>query len=218
MMNKERAVIVDAKFSFSQETQLTVHKTSVFFPGDGFVAYDPNGKLLFRFDSYGPEPHPRDELLLMDASGKCLLTLMRKRPSLHQRWEGFVGEKAHDQNPLFSMFRSSIIGRSSVTVEVYGDPGEEYQIEGSYSQRCCKIYSIPSDHSSRESVAEIKRKVDPSSNVMLGKDVFWLNLQPGFDGAFAMGLVLILDQMYDDGDGDHEDHVDPISAPLNPPS
>ncbi|KAF7806407.1 protein LURP-one-related 5-like [Senna tora] len=101
------------------------------------------------------------------------------------------------------MFRSSIIGRSSVLVQLHRDPTEEYQIEGSYSQRCCKIYNSPSDHSARQCVAEIKRKVDPATNVMLGKDVFWLSLQPGFDGAFAMGLILILDQMFgDDYDDD----------------
>ena len=101
-------------------------------------------------------------------------------------------------------------------VQLYSDPGEEYRIEGSYSQRCCKIYNVSSHQSSKEPVAEIKRKVDPPTNVMLGKDVFWLSLKPGFDGAFAMGLVLILDQMYDDNDDDPVDEVDP--TPLNPSS
>lgn len=55
----------------------------------------------------------------------------------------------------------------------------------------------------------IKRKVDPSNNVTLGKDVFLLCLQLGFDGAFAMGLVLILDQMYGDDDDDIMLKVDP---------
>jgi anaerobic selenocysteine-containing dehydrogenase len=60
-------------------------------------------------------------------------------------------------------------------------------------------------------VAVIKRKVDPSTHVMLGKDVFWLCVRPGFDGAFAMGLVLVLDQMYgDNADGDVQD-ADPTS-------
>jgi hypothetical protein len=44
-------------------------------------------------------------------------------------------------------------------------------------------------------VAEIRRKVDASTDVVLGKDVLSLCLKPGFDGAFAMGLVLILDQI-----------------------
>ena len=110
-----------------------------------------------------------------------------------------------NESPIFCVRRSSIIGRSNVVVEVYGDPGEEYQIEGSFPQRCCTIYSTSLESSSKESMAEIKRKVDPSTHVMLGKDVFLLCLKPGFDGAFAMGLVLILDQMFDDGDIDDDD-------------
>ncbi|XWS72949.1 hypothetical protein CRYUN_Cryun02cG0083400 [Craigia yunnanensis] len=206
-----RVVIVDDKFCFQGETHLTVHKTSVFFPGDGFVVYNPKGELIFRFDSYyGPDSQPKDELVLMDATGKCLLTLIRKKPSLHQRWVGLLGEKMENESPIFCVHRSSIIGRSNVVVNVYGDPGEEYQIEGSFPQRCCTIYSTSLESSSKEPMAEIKRKVDPSTHVMLGKDVFLLCLKPGFDSAFAMGLVLILDQMFDDGDIDDDDeNADP---------
>uniref|UniRef100_A0A6M2ERE0 Uncharacterized protein n=1 Tax=Populus davidiana TaxID=266767 RepID=A0A6M2ERE0_9ROSI len=206
-------MIVDEKFCFKEATNLTVHKTSVFFPGDGFIVYDPNREIILRFDSYGPDSEPKDELVLMDAGGKGLLTLRRKKPSLHQRWEGFLGERKEDhQEPVFSVCRSSIIGRSNLIVQVFGDPGEEYHIRGSYSQRCCTIFNTSSENSSKDQVAVIKRKVDPSTHVMLGKDVFWLCVRPGFDGAFAMGLVLVLDQMYgDNADGDVQD-VDPTSA------
>lgn len=179
-----------------KETQLTVCKTSLFFAGDGFTVYDSKGQLVFRVDSYGPEWGDQDELVLMDASGHCLLTVRRKRPSLHNRWEGYLGErKEQGSKPIFSVRRSSIIGRSGVTVEMYSNPGEEYQIEGSFSQRSCTIY----DAVTREVMAEIRRKVDASANVMLGKDVFSLLLKPGFDAAFAMGLVLVLDQISSDG-------------------
>lgn len=140
----------------------------------------------------------------------------RQKPSLHQRWEGFVGERKEDEGPLFSLRRSSIIGRSSVVVEVYGDKDEEYRIEGSYSQRCCTIYKSLSKSSSREPTAEIKRKVDPSTHVKLGKDVFALHLKPGFDGAFAMGLVLILDQMYGDNADVDATEVGPTSEDSSP--
>ncbi|KAJ8768299.1 hypothetical protein K2173_021239 [Erythroxylum novogranatense] len=195
-------VVVDAQFCFDHETNLTVHKTSVFFPGDGFVVYNPDRQLILRSDSYSPH-RPSDELVLMDASGKCLLTLLRKKPSLHQRWEGFMGERQEDQDPVFSMFKSSIIGRSQLVVEVGGDGGEQYCIEGSYSHRCCTIYNNIMT-SSRECVAEIKRKVDPTTHVLLGKDVFLLCLQRGLDAAFAMGLVLVLDQIYGDDDDDND--------------
>lgn len=48
-------------------------------------------------------------------------------------------------------------------------------------------------------MANIRRKVDASTNVVLGKDVFMLSLKPGFGGAFVMALVLVLDQI--DGNG-----------------
>ena len=83
-----------------------------------------------------------------------------------------------------------MIGRCTVTVEVCGNPGEEYQIEGSFATRSCTILNTV-----KEAVAEIRRKVDASTDVVLGKDVLSLCLKPGFDGAFAMGLVLILDQI-----------------------
>lgn len=120
------------------------------------------------------------------------------------------------ESPIFCVRRSSIIGRSNVVVDVYGDPGEEYQIQGSYPQRSCTIYSSTTclESSSKEAMAEIKRKVDPSTHVMLGKDVFLLCLKPGFDSAFAMGLVLILDQMFDDTDMDvvDDENANPTPA------
>ena len=67
-------------------------------------------------------------------------------------------------------------------------------------------------------MVEIKRKVDPSTNVMLGKDVFLLCLKPGFDSAFAMGLVLILDQMHGDDADDVAQGVDPTVEDTIPPS
>lgn len=71
--------------------------------------------------------------------------------------------------------------------------------------------------------AEVKRKIDACSHVILGKDVFSLSVRPGFDAAFAMGLVLVLDQICGDDDGcmdaaavapseeDDDDHVDNLS-------
>jgi hypothetical protein len=85
-----------------------------------------------------------------------------------------------------------MIGRSTMSVEVFKgtEPCDEYQIEGNFAQRCCTILNAE-----RELVAEIRRKVDVSTQVVLGKDAFSICVKPGFDGAFAMGLVLVLDQI-----------------------
>ncbi|KAI9110305.1 hypothetical protein K1719_018747 [Acacia pycnantha] len=212
---KESFVVQEA-YVFKEETLLTVLKTSLFFSGDGFTVYDSHGQLVFRVDTYGPDARDIDELVLMDPNGLCLLTVRRKRPSLHQRWEGFKGERMDGDKPIFSVKRSSIIGRSraSVTVEVYdgdsdGGGGEEqlyYQIEGCFSQRNCTVYNA-----TKESMAEIRRKVDQSTSVLLGKEVFTLCVKPGFDGAFAMGLVLVLDQI--NGDDSVDNGTEPTVHP-----
>ncbi|KAL0878434.1 hypothetical protein Bca101_028140 [Brassica carinata] len=187
-------LVVDDEFIHGEEKNLTVRKTSLFFAGDGFTVYDCKGSLVFRVDSYGgPNNRETDELVLMDAHGRCLLTLRRKRPSLRRRWEGYLGERTEGQKPIFGVRRSSIIGRNSVTVEVYAECSE-YLIEGNFGQRSCTVVEAET----RRKVAEIRRKVDASTNVMLGKDVFSLNVKAGFDGAFAMGLVVVLDQIYGD--------------------
>ncbi|XP_059639844.1 protein LURP-one-related 5-like [Cornus florida] len=185
--------VVEDRFMCEEETHLTVLKTSLFFADDGFTVYDSKGELVLRVDSYGGDARDKADVVLMEASGRCLLTVRRKRPSLHHRWEGFLGEKTEGQQPIFSVRRSSMMGRSSMTVEVFGDAGEEYQIEGSFSQRSCTIYNA-----AKESMAEIRPKVDDLARVKLGKEVFSLCVKPGFDSAFAMGLVLVLDQIHGD--------------------
>lgn len=120
--------------------------------------------------------------------------------------------------PIFSVKRSSIIGRSraSLTVEIYeggeinGGGGEDqgyYQIEGCFAQRNCTIYN-----GMKEPMAEIRRKVDQSTSVLLGKEVFTLCVKAGFDGAFAMGLVLVLDQINGD-DGVVDNGTEPTVYP-----
>lgn len=69
--------VVEEGFIREEETHLTVLKTSLFFPGDGFTVYDGKGQLVFRVDSYGPDSD-KSELVLMDPFGKCLLTVRRK--------------------------------------------------------------------------------------------------------------------------------------------
>ncbi|KAL3528876.1 hypothetical protein ACH5RR_008198, partial [Cinchona calisaya] len=206
---KDCRAVVEEGFVCEEETHLTVFKKSLFFAGDGFTVYDCKGQLVFRVDNYGPAESDKSELVLMDPTGKCLLTVRRKRPSLHQRWEGFLGERLEGQKPIFSVRRSSMIGRSGLAVDMYNSSGEEYHIEGSYAQRSCTMFNAE-----KESMAEIRRKVDASANVVLGRDVFTLSLKPGFDGAFAMGLVLVLDQIYSDDEViDHNSRVtvDPTS-------
>lgn len=75
-----KELVVQEGYVFKEETHLTILKTSLFFSGDGFTAYDCKGQLVFRFDSYGPNTKDKDELVVMDPHGASLLTLRKKVP------------------------------------------------------------------------------------------------------------------------------------------
>lgn len=70
--------MVELGYVYKEESHLTVRKTSFFYSGDGFTAYDSKGELVFRVDSYGRDAGKATELVLMDAAGGCILTLRRK--------------------------------------------------------------------------------------------------------------------------------------------
>ncbi|KAK1281856.1 Protein LURP-one-related 12 [Acorus calamus] len=205
------AVVDGGRYCYREEKHLTVQKASLFSPGDGYFVYedkpDNKSELLFRVDSYSPDHlhRYRHELVLMDPNGLCLLTLRRRRPSLHNRWEGFLGEGTDGGKPVFTVRRGSIIGQLFFMEvhprEAYGPA--EYQVEGSFTQRRCTVYETGAEDELGAAVAEVRRKVDPSTGVVLGRDVFGLTVRPGFDATLAMGLVLVLDQIC--GDADCED-------------
>ncbi|KAJ6799546.1 putative protein LURP-one-related 5 [Iris pallida] len=246
MEQKHVAVVGEEYCSSEEERELTVRKTSLFSSGDGFEAYDNStGDIVFRVDNYdgrhrGGPSLAEPQILLMDPTGASILTLRKKWPTLHQRWEGFLGERVEGQKPLFSVKWSSIFGGGGGrgVVELLGATANsstsnvEYRVEGCFAQRCCRIVmvnhsiseededdvvvgdygdcnDVDDDRSASSSVAvllgaEVKRKVDPCANIVLGKDVFSLCIKPGFDAAFAMGLVLVLDQISrSDGDSEH---------------
>ncbi|PKA49059.1 Protein LURP-one-related 12 [Apostasia shenzhenica] len=209
--------VVGEQYCEDRERELTVRKTSLFFPGDGFVAYDhDSGDLVFRVDNYDRGPSLTDELVLMDPAGASILTLLRKWPSLHNRWEGYLGERAEGQKPRFTVRRSSIFGgdRAGVSVEVHGGDGDDaqttmYRVDGSFAARCCQVLH-EGNREEEELVAEVKRKVDAVAQVVLGRDVFCLCLSPSADAAFVMGLVLVLDRI--SGDDDVGAAVDPAAV------
>lgn len=72
-------VVVGKTYCGAEGRQLTVRKTSVFYPGDGFAAYEHStGELVFRVDTYGRGPALATDLVLMDPSGASILTLRKK--------------------------------------------------------------------------------------------------------------------------------------------
>ncbi|KAI3470334.1 hypothetical protein Pfo_026997 [Paulownia fortunei] len=183
---------------------LTVWKKSLLFNCDGFTVFDADGNLVYRVDNY--MSGNKGEIFLMDAFGTSLFTIRRrKKLSLGDSWLVFEGETA--DNPRFLVRKnvnllntkclahvSSCQSGSGKDVGLSSSPRKNvllYEIEGSYAQRCCVVYD-----DKRRRVAEIKQKEASVRGVAFGTDIFRLVVQPGFDMALAMAMVIVLDQMF----------------------
>ncbi|XP_010938083.1 protein LURP-one-related 8 [Elaeis guineensis] len=172
---------------------LTVWRKSLLFNGNGFTVFDAKGNLVFRVDNY--TSGSKREIILMDAAGKPLLTIRRKRLSLGDHWLIYDGEEA--ANPRFSARKHVNLLHSKALAHVTSCRGgakgcvaAHYEIEGSYSQRCCVVYD-----EERQRLAEIRRK-EAVGGVAFGVDVFRLIVEPGFDASVAMAIVILLEQMF----------------------
>ncbi|RRT51535.1 hypothetical protein B296_00033577 [Ensete ventricosum] len=196
---------------------LTVWRKSLLFHGDGFTVFDAKGNLVFRVDNYASRR--KGEIVLMEADGKPLLTIRRKvdcscfrfgfsayflcslsdgsfyaqKLSLGDHWLIYQGEEM--ANPRFAVKKhvNLISSRSVVHVTPCSSRAKSclaYEVEGSYSRRCCAVYD-----DGRRQLAQIKRK-EPVGGVAFGADVFRLIVEPGFDATLAMAIVILLDQMF----------------------
>ncbi|KAI4315477.1 hypothetical protein L6164_028279 [Bauhinia variegata] len=116
-------------------------------------------------------------------------------------YEGEVMKGKHGtrKNPICCVRKHTnmlkLLGNPNPNVKAYvynggSDKRYAYAIEGSYAQRMCKVLD-----ETRRVVAEIKRKEALREHVSFGIEIFHLVVHPGFDPAFAMALVLLLDQM-----------------------
>lgn len=190
----------DSSLGSGKTALLTAWKKSLLFNCDGFTVFDGNGNLVFRVDNYLAAT--KAEIILMDASGNSLLTIRPKRLSLLDNWFIYKGETM--VNPVLSVRKHvNLLNTKSLahaTIITNGTNSSSktdartkviYEIEGSYTRRCCTIYN-----EKREVVAEIKPKEPTTRGVAFGLDVFRLIVHPEMNSDIAMALIIVLDQMF----------------------
>ncbi|KAJ0262297.1 Protein LURP-one-related 8 [Hirschfeldia incana] len=169
---------------------LTVWKKSLLFNCDGFTVYNSNGNLVFRVDNYMNSP--RDNIVLMDASGLPLLSIRRKKLSLGDCWAVYDGETQRD--PIFTAKKNvSILTNKRNLAWVCAKKTVLYEVEGSYGQKSCKIVDVRRNN---KKTAEIKKKDAMVGGGSFGKDVFKLIVESDMEPRVAMALTIILDQMF----------------------
>ncbi|KAM0897974.1 hypothetical protein ACQ4PT_022207 [Festuca glaucescens] len=188
-----------------QPTVLTVWRKSLLFNCDGFTVFDSTGGLAFRVDRYGSSSYggrrrrAAEDIVLMDAAGKPLITVRRKIKlilSLAEHWVLYEGDAgASGAKPLLSVRRHHVglhrraSDKTLAHVTPLGSSAEAvaYVVEGSYGRRSCTVR----DARGGASAAEVRRKES------VGDDVFRLVVADHRMGAaLSMGVVIALDQMF----------------------
>ncbi|KAI7751909.1 hypothetical protein M8C21_002636 [Ambrosia artemisiifolia] len=178
-----------------EASSLTVWRKSLFIGCSGFTVINSVGDLVYRVDNYGSRR--RQELVLMDASGKPILTVSRsKKLKMVNNWLVFEGElSSKEQKPICRATKYFyVLWPKKRLARVYKEPYDEknmYMIEGSYMNRSCKVLD-----ESRNVVVEIRRKETVTKGASFGHEVFDLIINRGFDSGLAMAIILLLDQMF----------------------
>ncbi|KAM0842010.1 hypothetical protein ACQ4PT_058647 [Festuca glaucescens] len=189
-----------------QPTVLTVWRKSLLFNCDGFTVFDATGGLAFRVDRYGSSSGSRrraEDVVLMDAAGKPLLTVRRRIKlslSLAGHWVLYEGDAgAAGAKQLLSVRRHHVGLHRRASDKTLAhitplqsssssfDEAVAYVVEGSYGRRSCAVR----DARGGASAAEVRRKES------VGDDVFRLVVADHRMGAaLSMGVVIALDQMF----------------------
>jgi uncharacterized protein YxjI len=176
-------------------------RKSLLFNCDGFTVFDATGGLAFRVDRYGSSSGSRrraEDVVLMDAAGKPLLTVRRNiKLSLREQWVVYDGDAdAAGAKPLFSVRRHHVglhrraSDKTLAHITPLGSSADAaaYVVEGSYRRRSCAVRDA---RGGGVAAAEVRRKES------VGDDVFRLVVADHRMGAaLSMGVVIALDQMF----------------------
>nr|XP_043618589.1 protein LURP-one-related 8-like [Erigeron canadensis] len=178
----------------NNQVMLTVWKKSLLYNCNGYTVIDSKGNLVYRVDNYATQGK-NDEIVLMNASGRPLFTIHRKRLSLSDNWLVYEGDNM--VKPRFSVKKhmNPLNTTSLASVSTLGSSNNNsknalYEIERSYTRKCCVMFD-----ERRRCVAEFKLK-ETRGGIALGGDVFQLVVQPLIDPTIFMAMVIVLDQMF----------------------
>uniref|UniRef100_A0A803QHI2 Uncharacterized protein n=1 Tax=Cannabis sativa TaxID=3483 RepID=A0A803QHI2_CANSA len=165
-----------------------------------------NQRLVFRVDNYSRKnSYVKGGLVLMDGTGKPLLTLKPQVFSIQYQWNAYKGSEESSptkSSKVFSMrSKSSLLFTNmdkNAEAEVFferrdddqdqdqdqknSQQNPDFRIEGCFWRRNCKIRNR-----NGEVVAHIARK-KVNDRVLLGDDVFSLVVQPGVDAKLIMSF------------------------------
>ncbi|XP_047086696.1 protein LURP-one-related 6-like [Lolium rigidum] len=185
--------VVSKFFCSSLQAVLLVRRRPPTVTGGGFVVTDREQRVVFSVDGCGIIG-ASGQLVVRDGDGTAILFIYKKGGvvqalSVNNRWRGYLMDYGEPSKPVFTLQDPKVLlscmpGDVRVTVEPKGRKRQwDYEVTGSFPERACAVKSRAG-----HVVAQIGMK-----GMMAGRDFYHVVVQPGYDQAFVIGVIAILD-------------------------
>ncbi|XVF29667.1 hypothetical protein REPUB_Repub15cG0141600 [Reevesia pubescens] len=140
-----------------------------------------------------------DRRTLLDAAGNPLVSLKQKIITTHRRWQIYRGDSNNPNDLLFSVKKSSLL-QFKTTLDVFlasntRESQPDFRIKGRWYESGCTIYA------GENIIAQVHRKHNLQS-IIFEADTYGVTAYPNVDYAFIVALVVVLDEINADRNGE----------------
>ncbi|URD79481.1 hypothetical protein MUK42_05149 [Musa troglodytarum] len=176
--------IVDPRFCVSYPIDLTFFNDAAWLNCDRLAVTDTDGNVVFKVEA--DKCSLRSRQVVVDASGKPVISMQQKLRSVHERWQVFKGDSSDAKHLLFSVRRSSALQfKTELDVFLAANTEEEacdFKTKGSYRKRSCAM-----------------SKEYKFANSSVSKDAFGVAINPNTDYCFIAALLIIQHELHKEG-------------------
>ncbi|KAK6118220.1 hypothetical protein DH2020_048006 [Rehmannia glutinosa] len=191
--------VISPTFCAGYPIDLTIVRKMMTWSEGNFAVTDVNGNIMLKIKGKFFSFH--DRRILLDAAGNPIVTFQQKMLSARRRWQVFRGESTDEKDLIFSVRKSTFFMlKTKLDVFMASNTTEEvcdFRIEGSWFERTCVIYA----GNSNNIIAQMHRNYSVTS-ILIGKDSFAVTVYPNVDYAFVVALIVLLEEINEDRQGD----------------
>ncbi|KAI0495085.1 hypothetical protein KFK09_025232 [Dendrobium nobile] len=188
--------IVSKIYCSSSKEDLIIRKRPVITSGGGFVVINSKQEVIFAVDGCGILGASK-ELILRDDNGAPVLFICNKNGvvqvlSFHSRWKGYLMDYEGIKRLVFSLRepkKGCLVMNNAIKISIMNkgfSKDWDYEVKGSFSEKDCTINDRKGDV-----VAQVGGK-----GKMAVKDFYEVVVQPGYDLAFVVGVIAVLDSIH----------------------
>ncbi|XP_010911020.2 protein LURP-one-related 6 [Elaeis guineensis] len=189
------APVVSKIYCSSSQTTLMVRRRPRMVNGGGFVVMNANQNVVFKVDGCGILGI-KGELILRDGDGAPILLIHKKGGvvqalSAHNLWNSYVMDYEEPSKLVFSLRepKSRLLRNGSIKISTDTNGRNKdwgFEVKGSFIKRACTINDRRGNVVAQVGLMEM----------MANKDFYHVVVQPGYDQAFVIGVIAILDNIH----------------------